>query len=51
MKERKLTGNEMFEVVKEECERILVKVEGKGKKRRKVCRGVEGWENLERNNI
>ena len=35
MKERKLTGNEMFELVKEECERILGKVEGKGKKRRK----------------
>ena len=33
MRERKLTGNEMFEVVKEECERILVKVEGKGKKK------------------
>ena len=33
MKERKLTGNEMFELVKEECERILEKVKGKGKKR------------------
>ena len=27
MTEKKLTGNEMFEVVKEECERILGKVE------------------------
>ena len=35
MKERKLTGNEMFEVIKEECERILGKVEGKGKKKQK----------------
>ena len=33
MTEKKLTGNEMFEVVKEECERILEKVKGKGKKR------------------
>jgi len=33
MKERELTGNEMFEMVKEECERILGKVKGKGKKR------------------
>ena len=33
MTEKKLTGNEMFEVVKEECERILGKVKGKGKKR------------------
>ena len=35
MKERKLTGNEMFVVIKEECERILGKVEGKGKKKQK----------------
>jgi len=35
MKERNLTGNEMFEVVKEECERILGKVENKGKKKKK----------------
>ena len=33
MTEKKLTGNEMFEVVKEECERILENVKGKGKKR------------------
>ena len=33
MTEKKLTGNEMFEVVKEECERVLEKVKGKGKKR------------------
>ena len=31
MTEKKLTGNEMFEMVKEECERILGKVENKGK--------------------
>ena len=35
MKERELTGNEMFKMVKEECERILGKVKGKGKKRQK----------------
>ena len=35
MKERKLTGNEMFELVKEECERSLGKVENKGKKKKK----------------
>ena len=35
MKERKLTGNEMFELVKEECERSLGKVENKGKKKNK----------------
>ena len=33
MTEKKLTGNEMFELVKEECEKILEKVKGKGKKR------------------
>ena len=33
MKERELTGNEMFKMVKEECESILGKV--KGKKRHK----------------
>ena len=32
MKERELTGNEMFKMVQEECERILGKVKGKGKK-------------------
>ena len=35
MKERELTGNEMFKMVKEECDRILGKVKGKGKKRQK----------------
>jgi len=35
MKERKLTGNEMFKMVQEECERILGKVKGKWKKRQK----------------
>ena len=35
MTEKKLTGNEMFEVVKDECERILGKVENRGKRRRK----------------
>ena len=35
MKERELTGNEMFKMVLEECERILGKVKGKGKKRQK----------------
>ena len=35
MTDKKLTGNEMFEVVKEECERILGKVENKGKKKKK----------------
>ena len=33
MTEKKLTGNQMFEMVKEECERIVGKVKGKGKKR------------------
>ena len=36
MTEKKLTGNEMFEVVKEECERSLGKVEDKGKKKNGV---------------
>ena len=35
MKDRKLTGNKMFEVVKEECERILGKVKVEGKERQK----------------
>ena len=35
MTEKKLTGNEMFELVKDECERILEKVENKGKKKKK----------------
>ena len=35
MKERKLTGNEMFKMVQEECERILGKVKGKWEKRQK----------------
>ena len=33
MTEKYLTGNQMFEMLKEECERILGKVKGKGKKR------------------
>ena len=35
MTEKKLTGNKMFELVKDECERILEKVENKGKKKKK----------------
>jgi len=35
MTEKKLTGNKMFEMVKEECERSLGKVGAKGKKRQK----------------
>jgi len=35
MTEKKLTGNEMFELVKKECQRILGKVENKGKKKKK----------------
>ena len=35
MTEKKLTGNKMFEMVKEECERILGKVETGVKKRQK----------------
>ena len=35
MTEKKLTGNETFELVKEECERILGKVETVVKKRQK----------------
>ena len=31
MEERKLTGNDMFEIVKEECERILGSSNNKGK--------------------
>ena len=30
MEDRKLTGNKMFEMVKEECERSLGKVEEEG---------------------
>ena len=36
MTEKKLTGNEMFEMVKKKCERILEKVENEGKKKKKV---------------
>ena len=36
MKERELTGNKMFEMVKKECERSLVKVENGEKKRKGV---------------
>ena len=35
MENRKLTGNDMFDMVKEECERILGIVENKGKKKKK----------------
>ena len=34
MEDRKLTGNKMFEMVKDECERALGKGEGKVKKKR-----------------
>jgi hypothetical protein len=49
MKERELTGNEMFKMVQEECERILGKVKGKWKKRQKgvlygrSVNGKWGW--------
>jgi len=49
MTEKKLTGNEMFELVKEECQRILGKVGVKGKKRQKgvlygrSVNGKWGW--------
>ena len=36
MEERKLTGNDMFEMVKEECERILGNSNNKGKKKKGV---------------
>ena len=42
--EKKLTGNEMFELVKEECERILGKVEtGVGKRKGGVNFGLNNW--------
>ena len=40
MKENKLTGNKMFEMVKEECERSLGKVEEEG-----FCIKVKGMVN------
>ena len=48
MTEKKLTGNEMFEMVKEECERILGNSENKGKKKKGVLysgfrNGKGGW--------
>ena len=49
MTEKKLTGNEMFELLKEECQRILGKVGVKGKKRQKgvlygrSVNGKWGW--------
>ena len=52
MTEKKLTGNEMFELVKEECQRILGKVGVKGKKRQKgvlygrSVNGKWGWYGL-----
>ena len=36
MKERELTGNKMIEMVKEECERSLGKLEDKGKTKKGV---------------
>ena len=52
MTEKKLTGNEMFELVKDECQRILGKVGVKGKKRQKgvlygrSVNGKWGWYGL-----
>ena len=52
MTEKKLTGNEMFELVKKECQRILGKVGVKGKKRQKgvlygrSVNGKWGWYGL-----
>ena len=49
MTEKKLTGNELFELVKEECQRILGKVRVIGKKRQKgvlygrSMNGEWGW--------
>ena len=40
MTEKKLTGNQMFEMVKEECERSLGKVEEEG-----FCIKVKGMVN------
>ena len=52
MTEKKLTGDEMFELVKKECQRILGKVGVKGKKRQKgvlygrSVNGKWGWYGL-----
>ena len=52
MTEKKLTGNEMFELVKKECQRIIGKVGVKGKKRQKgvlygrSVNGKWGWYGL-----
>ena len=49
MTEKKLTGNQMFEMVKEECERIIGKVGSREKKRKKgvlflgEVNGEIGW--------
>ena len=44
MTEKKLTGNEMFEMVKEECERSLGKVGSRGKKKGVMYfGGGKGW--------
>ena len=55
MTEKQLTGYEMFELVKEECQRILEKVWVKGKKRQKGVlygRSVNGkWVYLEQKRV
>ena len=49
MTEKKLTGNDMFEMVKEECERILGNLENRKKKKQKgvlfsrKVKGEWGW--------
>jgi hypothetical protein len=43
MTEKKLTGNKMFEMVKEECERILGKVEEEGVLYERKVNGEWGW--------
>ena len=49
MTEKKLTGNDMFEMVKEECERILGNLENRKKKKQKgvlfsrKVKGKWGW--------
>ena len=44
MKERKLTGNKMFEMVKEECERSMGSVGSKGKTKGVLYFGEgKGW--------
>ena len=44
MEQRGLTGNKMFEMVKEECERSMVSVGSKGKKKGVLYFGEgKGW--------